>query len=309
MADGPQPGMSGRPKVSLDATEPADAGVRRVLLYLAATIAVNVPGTLEEVDPEHLHELRVAVRRSRSVLRASKGVLPGDLRRKGRADLGWLGAVTGPARDLDVQLLGWEQDLTELPPHLRSQLEPVRESIEHAARLAHEDLAVALRSARFVDFLGGWTSSLRAGGGKEREALGPVIARRVAKAHRRVIDAGRAIGPDTPAEELHELRKLGKQLRYLIECFADLFPKEHRKAVVKGLKVLQDNLGEHQDAEVHLGIVQALEVEGAAPAIAALSGLLDGRRLAARGAFAVRFAAFDSEPVAASFDAMLRPLR
>ena len=47
------------------------------------------------------------------------------------------------------------------------------------------------------------------------------------------------------------MRKDAKKLRYLLECFGGLLAGGERKAFVKRLKALQDNLGEHQDAEVH----------------------------------------------------------
>ena len=78
------------------------------------------------------------------------------------------------------------------------------------------------------------------------------MRRRIDKAQDRLLAQGRAITPDTPAEEVHELRKDAKKLRYLLECFGGLLPAAERKAFVKRLKELQDNLGEHQDAAVHV---------------------------------------------------------
>ena len=62
MADGVDATSSGRPKVGLDPDEPALDGFRRVLTRLAATIDDHVGPTVADDDPEHLHELRVAVR-------------------------------------------------------------------------------------------------------------------------------------------------------------------------------------------------------------------------------------------------------
>jgi CHAD domain-containing protein len=89
-------------------------------------------------------------------------------------------------------------------------------------------------------------------GEEARRPLGDVVAERLRAAQRRVIADGRAIDADSPADDLHELRKRAKKLRYLVECFGGLMPEEPRKAFVKTLKGLQDNLGEHQDTEVHV---------------------------------------------------------
>ena len=45
-----------------------------MLTQLAAIAEANVPGTLADLDTEFLHDLRVAVRRARAVLRELEGV-------------------------------------------------------------------------------------------------------------------------------------------------------------------------------------------------------------------------------------------
>ena len=50
-------------------------GYRIVLARLAATATLHLPGAIEGVDPAHLHQLRVAVRRTRALLADTKPVL------------------------------------------------------------------------------------------------------------------------------------------------------------------------------------------------------------------------------------------
>lgn len=145
--------------------------------------------------------------------------------------------------------------------------------------------------------------------------LGPVVAARVAKAQRKVLTDGRAITAASPAERLHDLRKDTKKLRYLLECFGSLFPAKDRKAFVAQLKALQDNLGEHQDAEVHMAQLRELAHDlhakatvdtDALLAMGRLSDHLDRRRTEERTAFVDRFAAYDTKPNRRTLDAMLR---
>ena len=105
--------------------------------------------------------------------------------------------------------------------------------------------------------------------------------------------------PASPGERLHDLRKDTKKLRYLLECFGTLFPADERKAFVSQLKDLQDNLGEHQDAEVHLAQLRDLAHDlhersvvdtDALLAMGRLSDQLERRRTEERSAFAKRFA-------------------
>jgi triphosphatase len=50
-------------------------------------------------------------------------------------------------------------------------------------------------------------------------------------------------------EAFHDVRKKGKRLRYTLEFVSEVYGKPVQK-LVKPLKVLQDDLGDHQDAVV-----------------------------------------------------------
>ena len=142
--------------------------------------------------------------------------------------------------------------------------------------------------------------------------LGGVVANRLSRSQNQLLARGRAIAPDTPAEELHELRKDAKKLRYLLECFGGLYAPGPRKAFVQRLKALQDNLGEHQDAEVHVHHLRTLS-ETLAPlsstdtmlASGQLIERLEQRRISCRHEFAERFAAYDDPATVAALDALL----
>jgi CHAD domain-containing protein len=116
-----------------------------------------------------------------------------------------------------------------------------------------------------------------------------------------MVRMGKAIDESSPAEDYHELRKKGKELRYLLELFGTpLYPSEVVKPMIKTLKGLQDVLGRHQDREVQVALLRSLgpevgKADGAGPALMAMGALIarlaeDER--AARSEFAGRFAEF-----------------
>ncbi len=312
-------GHSGSPTVALDRREPAFEAFRRVLANLADEIDANYEGTLGKVDPEFLHDFRVAVRRTRSVLAQGKGVLPTRLRGHFREEFGWLGAATGPARDLDVYLIEWDSYVAPLEPDVAAALKPLFEHVDHQRLNEHVALAMLLRSSRYLDLMGAWSDWLAAPAGEQHlgvdapAPIGKVAARRIGVANDRLVARGRKIGPDTPAEELHELRKDAKKLRYLLECFGAVLPSGERKAFVQRLKALQDNLGEHQDTEVHAAQLRAMSHElidhgaGAETLVAMgqLAGEFERRRVAARSEFAERFAAYDTAKTRRTLGALL----
>ncbi len=312
-------GFSGSPTVALDRTGPAAAGFLRVLANLAATIDRNWQGTVDDIDPEFLHDFRVAIRRTRSVLVHAKGVLPADGRDHFRSEFRWLGAVTTPARDLDVYLIEWPGYVAPLG-EASADLLPVVDYIARRRAAAHTELAAVLRSARYRAGLAAWQTWMEAwrpaaDGEKALRPLGPLVAVRLADAQRRVLARGRDIDPTSPAEALHELRKDTKKLRYLLECFGGLLPDDARSAFVKRLKALQENLGEHQDTEVHMVQLRTMSSAllgepGVGPetmlAMGRLAELFDRRRVHARDVFAARFAAYDSDETARDLKRLLK---
>ena len=132
-----------------------------------------------------------------------------------------------------------------------------------------------------------------------------VAGKRIRKVYKRIVTMGRAIERDSPAEDYHELRKKGKELRYLLELFGvKLFDEEAVAPLVKSLKGLQDLLGRHQDREVQIAMLRSSAEEvatlpGGGPACMAMGTLVERLRVdeqAARDEFAERFAQLAAKP-------------
>ena len=313
-------GFNASPTVPMDRHQPALVAFRRVLANLAATVDATWPGTVDDVDPEFLHDLRVAVRRTRSVLAQAKGILDPSVRATYREGFGWLGGATGPARDLDVYVIEWDSYVAPLGRDAAA-LAPVLGHLIERRRAEHEALSAVLASDRYRDLMAGWRVWLHddtadAGDGRRQgdAPVGEVVAQRISRAQATLLERGRTIDADTAAEVLHELRKDAKKLRYLLECFGGLLKPIPRKAFVQRLKALQDNLGEHQDAEVHVAQLRGFSHELAdSPAVGPdtllamgqLTGRLEERRLAARRDFAERFSAYDTKQTARTLDELL----
>ena len=71
---------------------------------------LNEEGVRQQLDPELLHDFRVATRRTRSIERLARRRLPPEMSRLWEPEWKWLAAVTGPPRDLDVLLLDLQLD-------------------------------------------------------------------------------------------------------------------------------------------------------------------------------------------------------
>ena len=308
-------GYSSKLKLRLDPASNALEVVVAVLDVLLATMAANEPGTRGDVDSEFLHDYRVAVRRTRSVLGMAKGVIPYPMLPQLRDDFKWLGDITTPTRDFDVYLLTYPDFEALLPESVRPDLGPLRSFLADHQRVAHAQLVADLDSPRYTALIDRYRSWLVAPAfalGATDPAVIPDAGRPAAefaasrtwKAYRGLVKDGRRIDPESPAGALHDLRKDAKKLRYALECFGSLFPADEIAPLVKELKGVQDVLGEFQDCEVQKGSLrgygQALVAEvgpSSAPTLMAMGYLieqLDERERVARDQFVERFEHFDS---------------
>ena len=313
-------------KFSLDLDDEATAvEVWRVVLQeLLDIMTANYQGTVLDIDSEYLHDFRVAVRRTRSVLQEGRGVLHPDARAHFRAGFKWLGDITTPTRDADVHLLDLPNLMGSLPADYAAALQPLEDLLVARQRDCQTTLAVELRSPQRAILGSEWAEYLAGRGlwsepdpkhmpDADRLAVN-VVGERVRRAHARLIRDGRAIDADSPAVALHDLRKDAKRLRYLLECFGSLFPSDTVAIAVRPLKSLQDVLGEFQDTEVQahalVDLGRQLDDAGAATeTILAMGGAIEQlnvRGVAARSGFAARFGAFDADHVHVAFDQLTR---
>jgi CHAD domain-containing protein len=304
VAGGVPGGFPSKIEVPLRAEQRADSAAVAVLRALLNVIEANLEGTVEDLDSEFLHDLRVSVRRSRAVQRELKGVFGAAELVHFRAEFRWLQQATGDARDLDVHVLEFDAMRALVPDSMRDELDPLLDVLRARQVEAHARLVRDLRSKRATGLLSSWRAFLdrleeadETGRPDAARPIGEVAGERIAKVYRQMVRMGGAIEESSPAEDYHELRKKGKELRYLLELFgAPLYPGEVVKPMIKTLKGLQDVLGRHQDREVQVALLRSLGPEVGNPealmAMGALIGRLADDERAARGEFAGRFAEF-----------------
>jgi len=317
-ASGRKPGdYSSKVDVQLTGSMPAALALAIVLGRLFDTAEANVPGTVKDVDTEFLHDLRIAVRRTRSVLKTPGKVLPGTVVSQYRPEFKWLGDLTTPTRDLDVYLLGYSSMARKVLAATAAELRPFHDHLARQRAAAQRELARGLRSARFARLATGWRQSLAqlAAAPARRPEVSKLAASRIARAHQRVISDGSAITAASPPESLHELRKRCKELRYLLEIFASLHDPAEQWQAVNELKALQDCLGEFQDTEVQHAELRVfatqMMADRSAPAATLLAmgeiaATLAVRQRQARAEFAGRFAEFASPRGLARISALTR---
>jgi CHAD domain-containing protein len=304
LAAGADPDATSKPV--LEPGLPAGVAVARVLMSFLSDMEAALDGTVRDIDIEFLHDFRVAVRRSRSAVKLLGDVLPPALVAWVTPQLKWLGDLTTPSRDLDVLL----HELPSLTARLTSgRPEDMEPLMLHLNRLRTDErrrLVRGLRSARFERWRARWRASLRelvTWDGQPR--AGPTAAmvgvERLARMERRVLLRGSRITVASPAEDLHDLRKRAKELRYLLETFTPMLDAAHAPGAVKELKALQDVLGTFQDSEAQRDAMYAVAADmiarqgASAPTILAMGEVaarLQKDQDASRAQFAAMFERF-----------------
>jgi CHAD domain-containing protein len=200
-------------------------------------------------DAEAVHDLRVALRRTRTVLEVSRVVFGRYFADEVRRALREVQRATGALRDEEV-LLDLIRSLGVTHPNVGPWLE---------ARQRHE------RRLR-----GALARRLRAGALEQGEALldallafrvKPSRDRRLVKFARRAVelarrDVERRRGARTDdSEALHRLRIAYKRLRYTAEIFADVLPRDLAMLAQPAAR-FQGRLGDLHDVDVVAGSVR-----------------------------------------------------
>ena len=249
---------SARTKKPADAFEALRARLREQL----GEILRHDPGTRVGTDPEGLHDMRVAVRRSRALLRAGKQLVASDTQML-NMELAWLGGVLGDVRDLDVLLVRLRDEAAALGGEDEKAAVRLLRSLTRERKRARTTLLKALSGDRYLRLLDRFEWEVAALEPTGADVSLASLARRQVKKLRNEV---RALPPDPADDGLHALRKRGKRARYASELAG-------HDSVVKRAKELQDVLGEHQDAVVAQERLRAL-ASGAAAAEAVAAGRL-----------------------------------
>jgi inorganic triphosphatase YgiF len=204
------------------------------------------PRALEGIDPEGVHQMRVASRRLRALLKTFKEIFGNDVVARFNNELRWLARNLGRARDADVTEQGTRDAEHVAADHYEQYLgEETISAYEHLVEILQCERCAALEDevARFVS--AGPTAEMQERVGNlsirdcAREYVGAAL--QTLLAHGDSIDAG------SPAKRLHKLRLETKRFRYLLDFFSAVQPEKWAKTT-EAVKQLQDVLGEHQDA-------------------------------------------------------------
>ncbi|RQV60080.1 CHAD domain-containing protein [Burkholderia cenocepacia] len=237
---------------------------RAALFALAGDITAqwlgNECGVLDRDDPEFVHQMRVALRRLRTLMRFFPRFTDRQWKDTLGVDLRWLAKLLGTVRD-------WDVFATESLPALiaadggGSDWDGTLDAALAQSMAARVELRQALHSARYARLTLGWLEWLSAlvlpaADGDDAPSLRRHATKRVRRLFGHLYGSPSLTSLDTAAR--HQVRIDAKRLRYALEFFASLASRRTRTETVKTLARVQSVLGEANDAMVALHHLEQL---------------------------------------------------
>ena len=246
-----KPVKGGAPALARTATlaEALQTLIWSCLLHLQG----NLRGAMTSDDAEYLHQMRVALRRLRVVLRMVEKFRADEALSALSGDIAALCVALGRIREWDVFIAETLQPMcARLAGHAGLQaLLAISERQRAAcyaelrgAQQAHELQRLILRFALWMN--GAYWQPPQ---GAAAPPLQDFAARRLRRLARRFARAGRQLDSLDDAR-LHALRIVAKKLRYSAEFFAVLYDRQKTGSFLAALSAVQDVLGQINDVAV-----------------------------------------------------------
>ena len=234
----------------IDGTTPLDDAVRNVLDVRLAAVEQMLPLAREDQKtPEIIHQLRVATRRADAALVIFRDCLRRPRLEKTRRRLKRIRRAAGGAREADVyggMLEDHLKDTRGADHRLLEALITWNKRNRKEAQKAVESIAIRYPVEKLAR---GREKLLRRVERPERFAPGATLRTMGNESLRGVLgDVREAAARDLQViDHLHELRIMGKRLRYAMEVFAPCYAPAFRKEAYARVTNLQDYLGNIND--------------------------------------------------------------
>ena len=245
------------------ATDPTAEAGRKVLRYHFTQMLRHEEGTRLGEDIEELHDMRVATRRMRAAFEVFESAFTPAAVKTHLKGLRATGRALGQVRDLDVFMENAQHYMETIPEEHHPGLLPLLNSWGQSRELARVDMLAYLDSKKFAEFArkfdqfvntpgaGAYVSSESTPAPSLVCEIAPVlIYTRLAS-----VRAFDAVLDSATLDQLHALRIEFKKLRYTMEYFREVLGPE-AGWVIDQIKMLQDHLGELNDAQVATQILR-----------------------------------------------------
>ena len=248
------------PAVPMTETSPEE-GARRIAIGFAIEAQEAATRLLAGTDPESLHDLRVALRRLRSLIRFFEDELDESLHRRAKKRLRTIARATGEARDAEVQLAWIEAQLSRHDWTERAGARWWAAALSERKESAYEDLRDTLVPElmkllpKMQSDLGRFREERSLVGDRPRARFGERIARHLRAETSKLATALMSVRTIDDEAIAHEARIHGKRIRYLVEPLKGELDEAGESA--RALRALQEKLGSLNDLAVRTAALGA----------------------------------------------------
>jgi len=240
---------------------------RIILVGLYERLSATGDQILSKTSSEALHDYRVVVRKTRTLLNQLDGVLPEPGLSEFRQAFSGVMKKTSYLRDLEgccSEILRYKN---RSGSDVGSVLDPLLIDINRQEKVERRKVLKYLGSIAYSKLMSDWSiylqqtlAELDSGDQPLKRACLPmqtVANEAVSKSYLKIVRLAAGCNNSMSIAVLHKLRKSYKKLRYLLEIFTEIFPVKERKQIMRELKTLQGKLGLLQDTEVQLDILKS----------------------------------------------------
>ncbi|MCY3831967.1 MAG: CHAD domain-containing protein [Chloroflexi bacterium] len=266
-------GKRAKNKKKILPTDPMAEAGRKIFAQQIRRMKRHEAGSRTGADIESVHQMRVAIRRMRSLFKLIGAYYRPKTVAKYERGLRNIARALGAIRDLDVLILDLQAFQADLPPASQPAMAQVIAILDDRRSAQRVQLNRLFDSKRYARFLRRFQKlSKRSGQGARRvkraesphqvrHALPLLLHERLAR-----VKAYDSVLPAREDAILHALRVEYKQLRYAIEFFQPLLGRSASQFLGQ-VKQMQDILGRINDIAVfsaYLSRLDDLSVEQAA---------------------------------------------
>ncbi len=229
----------------------------KILNSLIDNVKKETAAVIDGKSYENLHNFRVAIRRIKTLLK----IFRQQLSRKGiyfKKKLTKIMKETQRKRDLDVLIESMDLYVKDEIPTLLK--EEIRLKIEKEIRVEQGKILSVIGSQEFSGFLADFENALKNGDlfdGKLND-VEPIehLILTIKKTYKKLAVIIKTASLDN--EELHILRLMFKEFRYILEFSSDLIKEDIIAQTISRLEKIQKILGDAQDKIVQINIYKKL---------------------------------------------------
>ena len=212
----------------------------------------NLQGAMDTGDAEYLHQMRVALRRLRVVLRMAEKLRPDAQLAALLGEFAILGSALGRIREWDVFIAGVAEPLCALRAGddglqaLLNICERQRTDSYATLRAVAQRRELQRLMLRLAIWMNGSYWQQAEEGAPQTRAFAKRYLQRLDKRYRQTEPQLNS----TDSGQLHALRIAAKKLRYSAECYASLYGKKEVGNYLRALGEVQEILGQINDVAV-----------------------------------------------------------